>query len=76
MEISIKIEIFKKFLYVIKQNNMEQEKKHGGYRPGAGRPATDRSHAVTIRISEEAFQKLNGYKNKSEKIDQLIKEHL
>jgi hypothetical protein len=56
---------------------MNQEKKqHGGYRPGAGRPSTDRSHAVTIRISEEALQKLNGYKNKSEKIDQLIKEHL
>jgi hypothetical protein len=56
---------------------MEQEKKqHGGYRPGAGRPATDRSHAVTLRISEEAFQKLNTQRNKSEVVDKLIKEHL
>ena len=55
---------------------MEQEKKHGGYRPGAGRPATDRSHAVTLRISEAAFQKLNTQRNKSEIVDKLIKEHL
>ena len=56
---------------------MEQVKKqHGGSRPGAGRPATDRSHAVTLRISEEAFQKLNTQRNKSEIVDQLIKEHL
>ena len=55
---------------------MEQEKQHGGYRPGAGRPATDRSHAVTLRISEAAFQKLNTQRNKSEVIDKLIKEHL
>jgi hypothetical protein len=56
---------------------MEQEKKqHGGYRPGAGRPATDRSHAVTLRISEKSFMKLNNCNNKSETIDRLIKEHL
>ena len=56
---------------------MEQVKKqHGGYRPGAGRPATDRSHAVTLRISEEALQKLNTQRNKSEIVDKLIKEHL
>jgi hypothetical protein len=56
---------------------MEQEKKqHGGYRHGAGRPATDRSHAVTLRISEEALQKLNNCNNKSEAVDRLIKEHL
>lgn len=55
---------------------MEEKKQHGGYRPGAGRPSTDRSHAVTIRISEEAFQKLKAQKNKSEVLDQLIKEYL
>lgn len=55
---------------------MEQEKKHGGYRPGAGRPTTDRTHAVTLRISEAALKKLNNCNNKSEAVDRLIKEHL
>ena len=55
---------------------MEQKIKYsgrGGSR-GGGRPTTDRNIAVTIRISQEAAEKLNKAKNKSEFIDRLIKQ--
>ena len=39
-----------------------------------GRPANDRSITVSVRITQEALDKLNRLtKNKSEYIDQLIK---
>ena len=39
-----------------------------------GRPANDRSIAVSVRITQEAFDKLNRLtNNKSEYIDSLIK---
>lgn len=51
-----------------------EEKRRGGARPNAGRPETDRKIAVTIRISQEAFGKLNLLtNNKSQFIDNLIK---
>jgi hypothetical protein len=54
---------------------MEQQKKQrGGHRPGAGRPANDRSIMVGVRISQEAADILNAQKNKSEFIDNLIKQ--
>lgn len=40
---------------------------------GTGRPATGRSHPVTIRVSDEAFEILGHVRNKSEYIDTLIK---
>ena len=53
---------------------MEQKKQHGGPRPGSGRPSTDRSCVLSIRISQEAMDRLNALtKNKSEFIDNLIK---
>lgn len=53
---------------------MEQQKKQrGGYRPGAGRPANDRNIMVAVRISQEAADILNAQKNKSEYIDNLIR---
>lgn len=55
---------------------MEEREQRGGYRPGSGRPETDRKFAVTVRISQEAAEKLNTIKNKSEFIDKLIKETL
>lgn len=55
---------------------MEQQKKQrGGSRPGAGRPANDRSIMVGVRISKEAADILNAQKNKSEFIDNLIRNH-
>lgn len=49
------------------------DNKRGGTRSGAGRPATNRSIPVTIRMSQEALDKLNRLtKNKSEYIDKLI----
>ena len=40
---------------------------------GTGRPATGRTHAVTIRISDEAIEILGHVRNKSEYIDTLIR---
>jgi hypothetical protein len=48
--------------------------KRGGYRKGSGRPATGRTRAITIRVSEEAVKILNTLGvNKSEYIDNLIR---
>lgn len=52
---------------------MEELKKRGGRRPGAGRPANNRNIMVAVRISKEAADILNTQKNKSEYIDELIK---
>lgn len=53
---------------------MEQEKRRGGRREGAGRKANDRSIPVLVRITKEAADKLNTVGNKSEFIDNLIKQ--
>jgi hypothetical protein len=53
----------------------EKNPNWGGYR-GGGRPATDRNVAVTVRISQEAADKLKTVKNKSEFLDRLIKENI
>ena len=46
----------------------------GGRRSGAGRPANDRSIALSVRITQEAMDILNERTtNKSEYIDNLIK---
>ena len=55
---------------------MSNDKKWGGYREGGGRPATDRNVTVTVRISQEAADKLKTVKNKSEFIDRIIKENV
>lgn len=45
----------------------------GGYRTGSGRPRGTREKAVTIKLSQEAVDKLNSLtSNKSEYIDNLI----
>lgn len=41
---------------------------------GTGRPATGRTHAVSVRLTKEAFELLQRQRNKSEYIDRLIKE--
>jgi hypothetical protein len=54
---------------------MEQQKQHGGRRPGSGRPANDRNIMVGVRLSQEAVDKLNRLtNNKSEYIENLIKQ--
>lgn len=52
----------------------EKKERRGGYRPNAGRPATDRNVMLSVRISQEAMDKLNRItSNKAEFIDTLIK---
>ena len=55
---------------------MSQESSNrGGRRSGAGRPANDRNVMVSVRLSQEAVDKLNRLtNNKAEYIDRLIKE--
>ena len=55
---------------------MEDKKQHGGRRSGAGRPAGERNLMLSVRISQEAFDKIAGVSNKSEFIDNLIKKEL
>lgn len=55
---------------------MEEKKQHGGRRPNAGRPSNDRSFMVGVRITKEAYDKLQTVSNKSEFIDNLIKQVL
>lgn len=43
-----------------------------GTKFGTGRPATGRTHPITIRVSDEALKILTTVKNKSEFIDYLI----
>ena len=54
---------------------MEEKKQHGGRRSGAGRPANDRNVMVSVRLSQEAVDKLNRMtNNKSWFIDKIIKQ--
>lgn len=50
-----------------------KENNHGGYRPNSGRPTTERKITLSVRISPEAHALLAGVKNKSQYIDNLIK---
>ena len=51
---------------------MDEKKQHGGRRSGAGRPTNNRTIPLTVRVSPEAAQVLEGVKNKSEYIDTLL----
>lgn len=54
---------------------MAHNENYGGTRRGAGRPETDRKKMLGVRLSQEAFEKLCRLtKNKSEYIDELIKQ--
>lgn len=56
-------------------NRMTQKSNnHGGFRDGSGRPKNDRNITLSVRITQEAMDKLNeSTNNKSEFIDNLIK---
>ena len=51
---------------------MDEKKQHGGRRSGAGRPPNNRTIPISVRVSPEAAQVLEGVKNKSEYIDTLL----
>lgn len=51
---------------------MKDKEQQPGTAFGTGRPATGRTHPITIRISDEALKILAAVKNKSEFIDYLI----
>ena len=48
--------------------------QHGGARQGAGRKPNDRIISISVKVSQEAFDKLNAHtNNKSEFIDNMLK---
>jgi len=51
----------------------EQTNKRGGARQGSGRKANDRNYPLHVRISREANDMLAIIQNKSEYIDNLIR---
>lgn len=46
----------------------------GGARKGSGRPNGDRTKAISVRVSLEAYEVYQGWSNKAEVLDALIKE--
>lgn len=55
------------------QKSAYDKQAAGGYRPNSGRPTTERKITLSVRISPEAHALLAGVKNKSQYIDNLIK---
>ena len=53
----------------------QRKSKRGGDR-GGRRPETDRKVPLTVRISQEAKDKLDTVKNKSEWIDAAVKKYI
>lgn len=56
--------------------NMETKNNRGGHRENAGRPSVNRDVALTVRISQEASEKLQTVDNKSAFIDTIIRKTL
>lgn len=54
----------------------EQKKQRGGARQNAGRKVTPYKVPLNVRITQEAADIMARHPNKSEVVDQLIKEHL
>lgn len=46
----------------------------GGARKGSGRPKGDRTKTISVRVSLEAYEVYQGWSNKAEVLDALIKE--
>lgn len=51
----------------------KEDMKKPGSGWGTGRPSTGRTHAVTVRLSDIAYEALGKVKNKSLYIDSLIR---
>lgn len=61
----------------MEKENVKEEKKtsgRGGRREGSGRKALGKK-AVTLKLSEESVAVLARQENKSEFVDELIKNH-
>lgn len=54
----------------------EQKKQRGGARQNAGRKVTPYKVPLNVRITQEAADIMARHPNKSEVVDQLIKEYL
>ena len=54
----------------------DQKKQRGGARQNAGRKVTPYKVPLNVRITQEAADIMAHHPNKSEVIDQLIKEYL
>lgn len=52
-----------------------EEKKRGGARVGAGRKKTGREYTVTVRLSLAGYMIYRQMRNKSKKIDELLKKY-
>ena len=52
---------------------MKDKEQQPGTAFGTGRPATGRTHPVTIRLSDFAYEALSKVKNKSQYLDSLIR---
>ena len=50
-----------------------EDKKKPGSAWGTGRPSTGRTHPVTVRLSDVAYEALGKVKNKSLYVDSLIR---
>lgn len=48
-------------------------KKHGGYRKGAGRPATGQRKSINFRMDKDVEEELLRHENKSEFINDCIR---
>lgn len=46
----------------------------GGARDRAGRPRGNRTRSISVRVSEEAYEIYQSWKNKAELIDRLIRD--
>lgn len=53
---------------------MKDKNQQPGTAFGTGRPATGRTHPVTIRLSDNAYNWLTQISNKSAYIDNLIRQ--
>ena len=51
----------------------KEDKKKPGSSWGTGRPSTGRTHPVTVRLSDYAYEVLSKCNNKSLYIDSLIR---
>lgn len=72
--LSIQKNLKKTILITDMNNSKEVKTSRGGAREGAGRKSNDRDITLSVRVSQEAIDKLNGAtKNKSQYIDNLIK---
>lgn len=52
------------------------KRNRGGRREGSGRPTTERNIPLLVRISQDAKEKIDTIRNKSEWIDGIIRKNI